>query len=265
MGSRFHDAYEVIEIELPNALVLTCEHASARIPEPWIWHEEDRWLLDTHWAYDLGAAEVTRELATRLKCPAILSHFTRLLVDPNRGRSQEGLIREIAENRPIRSNQSLTSEEIERRIEALYLPYHQKISETLLFHPQASLLSIHSFTPIYEGYPRTMELAVLFDRHEELAQQFAACLAKDGWKIALNEPYSGKHGLAFSCESHGQQHQRSCLEIEIRQDLLTEPSLHEAVLHSMETAIREVFKISQPSYDENNPCRLSSPPVQTAT
>jgi hypothetical protein len=40
---------------LPYRLLLTCEHASQLMPSPWRWPDEDRRLLNTHWALDLGS------------------------------------------------------------------------------------------------------------------------------------------------------------------------------------------------------------------
>jgi predicted N-formylglutamate amidohydrolase len=43
--------------------MLTCEHASQLMPAPWRWPDEDRRLLNTHWALDLGS-EGARSPAT---------------------------------------------------------------------------------------------------------------------------------------------------------------------------------------------------------
>ena len=79
---------EAVEIYVGGAgdagVVLTCEHASNRLPEPWKWSERDQRLIDDHWAWDIGAADFSRELADRLGAVAVLARFTRLLVDANR-------------------------------------------------------------------------------------------------------------------------------------------------------------------------------------
>ena len=64
------DAAEEIDGDFDGRLVLTCEHASAALPEPWTWPEEDRWLVDTHWASDIGAAAFTRRLAATADAPS---------------------------------------------------------------------------------------------------------------------------------------------------------------------------------------------------
>ena len=41
--------------------------------------------MERHIAYDVGAAGVARALAEALDAPVILSDFSRLVIDPNRG------------------------------------------------------------------------------------------------------------------------------------------------------------------------------------
>ena len=83
------------------------------------------------------------------------------------------------------------------------------------------LLAIHSFTPVYEGQRRAMELGVLFDdRYSLQGQELGRLLAAQGFCVALNEPYSGHDGLIYSVARHGATFSIPYLEIEIRQDLL---------------------------------------------
>src|SRR5690606_18998130 len=80
-----HDAVEWIAASGSQpAVVLTCEHASERLPSPYAWPTGDARLVGTHWAFDLGIAPFARALAAELGAPAVLSRFSRLLVDPNR-------------------------------------------------------------------------------------------------------------------------------------------------------------------------------------
>ena len=60
-----------------------------------------------------------------------------------------------------------------------------------------SLCSIHSFTPVYRGCVRDVEVGVLFDAHDAHAEELAAALSEQGFTTALNEPYSGKDGLIW--------------------------------------------------------------------
>jgi predicted N-formylglutamate amidohydrolase len=120
---------------LPYRLLLTCEHASQLMPSPWRWPDEDRRLLNTHWALDLGSeglcslnvcavracgvrvadtvvlwrplthAELTRELSAAVAAPAVIAQFSRLLVDANRPLDSPTLFRDVADGQPVHLNQ----------------------------------------------------------------------------------------------------------------------------------------------------------------
>ena len=103
------EAFEIVRGGDRAPLLLTCEHASERLPEPWRWPERDLRLVGTHWAFDLGAADLTRELAARTSCVGVLSRFSRLLVDANRGEDEPSIFRDRAEGAPVALNETVES------------------------------------------------------------------------------------------------------------------------------------------------------------
>ncbi|MCA9690609.1 MAG: N-formylglutamate amidohydrolase [Myxococcales bacterium] len=218
-GTRTADA-AVEHIRGDNAQVLlTCEHASEHLPKPYHWDEADQWLLGTHWSHDIGAAEITRELARRVGCSAVLSRFTRLLVDPNRPINHHELFRKRAEGRAIALNATLSTVETGRRIQGYYREYHEAVERELDNARKAAIFSIHTFTPDYEGQRREVEVGVLFDRHEDAAIRMRDFFTQIGYRTMLNEPWSGRQGYAYSAEYHGRRLERVCLQIEVRQDI----------------------------------------------
>ncbi|MCA9719414.1 MAG: N-formylglutamate amidohydrolase [Myxococcales bacterium] len=241
--AREFEAYEWITGAAP-ALVLTCEHASERLPAPWSWPAPDRRLLGTHWSHDIGAAAITRALARALACPAVLSRFTRLLVDPNRALEQPGLFRELAEGEPVVLNADITPSDRARRLDDYYHPYRRAVDRALEQRPGAPLLSIHSFTPLYEGAHRAMEIGVLFTRHERVAWALADQLGHHGWIVALNEPYSAHDGFACCPETHAERHGRAWVELEIRQDIAADPARRDALVEQLAAAAPAAFAAS---------------------
>lgn len=225
--------------------VITCEHATNRMPPGWQWPEEDRWLVDTHWASDLHIEAFVEGLARRLRVPAVLSRFTRLLVDPNRPMDADTLFREVAEGRPVVLNQDLTEDEKARRIRHLYDPYHHAADRLVWRSPGASVLGVHSFTDTYEGTEREVEIGVLFDEDEALATAFAEHVRGHGFEVRLNEPYSGKQGLIFGPRRHARNHGRACIELELRQDRLEDPvtssRLVEIIAGAAEATLRPLY------------------------
>jgi predicted N-formylglutamate amidohydrolase len=141
------DAVEIIEGD--GAVALTCEHASVALPEPWVWPQVDRWLVGTHWSYDPGAEELTRALAASAGWPAVLSRFSRLLVDPNRPVDDPTLFRAQAEGRVIHFNAGLSAAERERRISGFWQPYHRAADRLVGGCAAEVVCGIHTFTPVY--------------------------------------------------------------------------------------------------------------------
>ncbi len=218
------DSAEVIDGDFGGRVLFTCEHASAELPEPWTWPDQDRWLVNTHWASDIGAAAFTRRIAGLMNAPAVLSRFSRLLIDPNRPLESDTLFRENAEGRTVHLNEALLEAERRRRIEHFYHPYHAAVSSSVERSACDTVFSIHTFTDDYEGEKRTLELGVLFDHDEEPAHRLVRHLADAGFHVAPNEPWSGKMGLAYSPVRHAQAFGRCALEIEARQDLIVDES-----------------------------------------
>jgi len=235
------DVCEIVEGDRTARLLLTCEHASNTLPPPYAWPATDRWLVETHWAYDLGVADVTLALAAALGAPAVLCGFSRLLADTNRDADDPTIFRREAEGRPVSLNSNLTDAERRERIARFHAPYHAAIDLLLLRYPQAAIvLSMHSFTPVYEnGPPRPMEIGVLFDHEETLAASVLASVARDGWAVAANEPYSGKSGLIYAAERHADRHGRRALELEIRQDLAADERRRPRLVESLRRALAE--------------------------
>lgn len=234
------EAVEQIDGDFDSRVVFTCEHASAELPEPWTWPGEDRWLVDTHWASDIGAAAFTRRVAQLMNAPAALSRFSRLLIDPNRPLDSDTLFRENAEGRTVHLNEALLEAERARRIDRFYLPYHAAVSAMVERSRGDTVFSIHTFTDNYEGEARALEIGVLFDHDEALARAVANQLEATGLRVALNEPYTGKGGLMYSASTHATRHGRRAVEIEVRQDLATDPGQHERLVGAIASAVAAV-------------------------
>lgn len=238
-----HEAFEEL-LGSPDApLVLSCEHASSRLPEPFSWHADDAWLCGTHWAYDLGARALTLELSEALSASAVLSRFTRLLVDPNRDLSHADLFRRVAEGNTVHLNRHIEDADRLRRVHHYYEPFHAALDQALARSRAPLLLSIHSFTPNYEGEVRKVELGVLFNHEEAHARALCRTLAEKFPGVAENEPWSGKQGLIFSAESHAERFGRVALELEVRQDRLEDVTYRARLVPVLAAFVRRHFKL----------------------
>ena len=204
--------------------MLTCEHASNRLPRGCRPRSAaERALLDTHWGWDIGAWDVARRLARRLGAAAVGGGVSRLVVDLNRPAVDPSLVRREAGWVRLSWNAHLAPAEIERRMLAWHLPYHDAIERAILRlvvrDVRPLLLAVHSFTPVYEGRRREFDLGVLFDRSRVHAELLLRGLRREGFAVRENEPYSGIAGMMYAIHRHGTHHDLPCLELEMNQAL----------------------------------------------
>ena len=223
-----------------SRVVLTCEHASAAVPQEYAGLGLGAEHLADHIAWDIGAAALTEELSRQLGAPAVLSAASRLLIDCNRDLTDLDLIPHLSHGVAIPGNVAIDAGERARRQARFYEPYHATIDEQLDRHPQALLLSIHSFTPELQGRARPFDVGVLFDAFDDLAHLFAQHIGATGLAVRMNEPYSGLEGLIFSARTHGRRHGLRYLELEVNNRLLRSGAQARAIADRLVEAIGRV-------------------------
>jgi len=222
------ESYEIYGYPGPSPLLVTCEHASNRIPAPLRTSQMDREWLATHWGWDIGARTVCREIIRQTHSIGVFSRFSRLLADANRAPSHEHLVRCAVEGHVLSFNSRLTIEEVDRRIERYHVPYHAAVDRTMAdrqkYPGEVMLLAVHSFTPQLGSDKREMDVGVLFDHYEPVALRLRDEIKAEGLKVALNEPYSGRNGLMYAAHLHGSSHGTVHLELELNQALINTPA-----------------------------------------
>lgn len=219
-------AFELIEGDAKAGLIILCDHASNRLPPAYGDLGLSRSEFSRHIAYDIGAATVTTALARKLGAPAVLSTFSRLLIDANRGEDDPTLVMRLSDGAVVPGNARIDAAERARRIAAYHAPYHRAIGEAIDRAITAgrapALVSIHSFTPVWRGRPRRWHAGILWDADPRLARPLIEALAADArLVVGDNEPYSG--ALVDDClYRHGTGRGISHALIEIRQDLIAD-------------------------------------------
>lgn len=217
--------FELVGADRPSRVVFLCDHATNRVPsglpEKLGLPQND---MLRHIAFDIGAAGVTRAMAELMESPAILSNFSRLVIDPNRGEDDPTLVMRLYDGSIIPANRHVDSAEIARRTETLHRPYHQAAAALVDARPDPVILSIHSFTPQLKGRPlRPWEIGVLYAQDARLANPLIEHCRAEGLCTGDNEPYSG-HLPGDTMDQHALRHGHAHVLIEIRNDLIeTEP------------------------------------------
>jgi predicted N-formylglutamate amidohydrolase len=150
------------------------------------------------------------------------------------------MYRTSAEGRPVMLNANLESDDRCARLDGYYHPYHRRLDYEIARAPEAMVLAIHSFTPLYEGKKRWMDIGLLFYKDTDLAEAVAEQFRSAGLKVGLNEPYSGANGEMYSAYRHGMQHGRHALELEFCQALSGDEAEREKLIEVTASALRAV-------------------------
>ncbi|MGV6813009.1 MAG: N-formylglutamate amidohydrolase [Brevirhabdus sp.] len=215
--------FEVAGADRPSRWLVTCDHAANTVP-PFV-ADGDLGLpssdMGRHIAYDVGAAGVTRALARLLDGPAILSNFSRLVIDPNRGEDDPTLLMKLYDGSIIPANRHADAAERDRRLNLLHRPYHHELSMLAARRTDTILVAMHSFTRQLNGHPpRPWHIGVLFAEDERLSRPFLDLLhAQDDLCVGENEPYGG-HLPGDSVDRHAIAQGRPNVLIEICNDLI---------------------------------------------
>lgn len=208
-----------------RAAVLVCDHASNAIPAALGDLGLDAAARARHIAWDIGAAEVARRLAEILDAPAMLSGYSRLVVDCNRSLDDPTAMRQISDGVIIAGNRGLDASARARRRESCYWPYHRAVIATIERVASRgvapAIISVHSCTPVFKGFERPWHVGVLSNIDRRLADPLIAALSrKPGLCVGDNQPYSGLDPHGYTIENHALPDGRLNVLLEIRQDLI---------------------------------------------
>jgi predicted N-formylglutamate amidohydrolase len=216
--------YETLNEGGAAPVLLVCDHAARFLPRAFGTLGLSEAELSRHIAWDIGVAEVTRGLAERLEAPAVLSHFSRLIIDPNRPLDDPTLIPQLSDGVIVPANRDLPPEAVEARIEVFYAPYHGEIDRMLdvlaARGPAPAMISMHSFTPVMKGLARPWQIGVLWNSDPRLPAPLMAALRAKGLTVGDNEPYSGRDGHGYTLHAHAESRGLANALIEVRQDLI---------------------------------------------
>lgn len=210
-------------------VLLVCDHASCAIPRELGTLGLPPEQLVRHIAWDIGVAELTQLLSARFDAPAVLSGYSRLVIDPNRALEDPTLIPVVSDDVVVPGNRALDAEAVRRRVDALYRPYQDTIASMVASMCDRdaqgwvvpAIVSIHSFTPVMRGAPRPWHVGVLWDRDPRIPLPLIERLRADGrWVVGDNEPYSGRNTLGGTIETHATPAGLPNVLVEVRQDLI---------------------------------------------
>ena len=227
----------LIEGRLDAGVLLLCDHASNDLPPAYGRLGLPPHQFERHIAYDMGARRATEAIAETLGAPALLTTYSRLLIDPNRGADDPTLVMRLSDGAIVPGNARIDEHEIDYRRRTFWQPYHDSIAD-LLKRMSATgvvpaIVCMHSFTPFWKDVPRPWHIGLLWDNDPRLAAPLLAALSSEpdlqpaDERVGDNEPYDGALP-GDTIDSHATRNGFSNVLIEVRQDLMATDATAEA-------------------------------------
>ena len=187
-------------------LILTCEHASNRLPAAFK-KAVPAEVLKTHRAYDIEAVQVFRKLVKFAK-PEFYCEgkFSRLFVDLNRTITNKSAFSEYYD--ALETRDKAAAKKAKESATAYWNEYRaaiEKFVDSALKQktraaksgPSIVHLGIHSFTPVLNGKVRNTDIGILYDPARPQERAYANVIKAEikrlypAMKVRFNYPYKG--------------------------------------------------------------------------
>jgi predicted N-formylglutamate amidohydrolase len=224
--------------------VIVVDHASSRIPRRLQNLGLPESELQRHIAWDIGALGVARQTAAALDGVLVAQNYSRLVIDCNRDPAVASSIPRVSESSEIPGNAALSEADIAARRVEIFDPYHNHLGALLDERAAAGrstiLIAQHTMTNIYHGVRREMHAAVLYNRDRRFAGLVLDRLRREKELLVTdNEPYFVSDATDYTIPRHGEARGLPHVEIEIRQDLVSDEAGQTEWAHRITRALQD--------------------------
>ncbi len=244
-------AAELINPKGKAPIVLICEHASNFIPASLNDLGLSSGDMVSHAAWDIGAYEMACKMSQLLDAPLIASRVSRLVYDCNRAPESGIGIPSKSETIEVPGNKNLSKREKDDRVNDVYEPFHELISQTI-YHPDRvalskqhatpAIITIHSFTPVFFGEERSVELGILHDKDDRLAKlMMQEAISRTKLKSEFNSPYDVSDNVMHTINKHSRDQGFMNVMIEVKNDLLSNSSDINSIATDLSIIIKEAL------------------------
>lgn len=236
--SQFFNADEGDAVAVENEagkspVLLICEHASNRLPARYGDLGLSQQVLSSHIAWDPGALEVARLLSQKLDATLIYQRFSRLIYDCNRPPESTSAMPVRSEIYDVPGNANLDEAERFLRTAALYIPFHEAISSLIekrrILGLKSVIVTVHSFTPVYHGNIRDVQIGLLHDTDARLVDDMLSDSDTAPFRVERNQPYGPDDGVTHTLRLHALPDGLLNVMIEVRNDLISDEAGQRAV------------------------------------
>lgn len=242
VGSTPDDVVALINPSGAGPVVLVCEHAANTIPPEFKRLGLSEQALQSHIAWDPGALAVAQAMSVALDAPLVAHQVSRLVYDCNRSPDALDSIPDVSEYQDIPGNVGLSATDREARTARYYTPFCDALGACLEQRDTPVLVTVHSFTPIYKGIRRDVEIGILHDRDSRLADEILKSAAsKNENKVMRNLPYGPEDGVTFTLVRHALPRGLLNVMIEIRNDLIADADSQQDMARRLSEYVRDAL------------------------
>lgn len=256
LGASDGPSFEIVNREGTSPILLVCEHAANRVPARLGSLGLAPAQLASHVGWDPGALALAGRLSGALDAQLIAARFSRLVYDCNRPPDAPSAMPADTEVCAVPGNIDLTHDECSARVAEIYLPFHTALADLIARKRAAGqtpvVVTLHSFTPIFRGERRDVEIGFLYDRDSRIADAMREfCAGHSTYDVRLNQPYGPSDGVLHTVERHLRDGPFPYTMIEVRNDLLAS----ENDLGDVATLLGSALSEAVPETDFNEPTR----------
>ncbi len=228
------DIVELLNADAASSIVFVCEHASAHIPASLNNLGLPETALGSHVAWDPGALALAKGLARRFDALLVAAKTSRLVYDCNRPPDAPDAMPARSEVVDIPGNATLTGAEKAARVARYYAPFRRALADVLTRREAPVLVTVHSFTPVYHGASRDVEIGILHDDDARLADAMLAAAQGSGRHVVRrNEPYGPKDGVTHTLKEHAVPAGHLNVMLEVRNDLIADAHAQRAMTDTL--------------------------------
>ncbi len=213
---------DVLNAQAASPVVLVCEHASAFIPPSFQSLGVAEAALSSHVAWDPGALALAERMALHLDAVLVAAKTSRLVYDCNRPPDAPDAMPTRSEVVDVPGNVGLSPSQKADRVDTYYEPFRQTIAHVMNKRVDPVLITIHSFTPVFHGHPREVEIGVLHDSDARLADALLSNDSLSNLKVQRNAPYGPGDGVTHTLKEHALPGGHLNVMLEVRNDLIAD-------------------------------------------
>lgn len=225
---------EVLNAQADSSIVVICEHASAHIPEEYDGLGLAPEAMQSHVVWDPGAMALASKMARSLNAVLVAAKTSRLVYDCNRPPGAVDAMPARSEVFKIPGNAGLTAAQRAKRVATYYEPFRAAVADIVASKTAPILVTVHSFTPVYLGKSREVEIGVLHDTDARFADVLLSLADKHvPHVVRRNEPYGPEDGVTHTLKEHALPGGHLNVMFEVRNDLIANEPAQSAMADVM--------------------------------